>query len=835
MSKLTSLQSILAGLPSYRNRPAIGLRSTLATRWWSYSRLHRNALYAAHLFARQGLKPGDRILLYATNSPEWSACLLGAAWRGLVVAAVDAATPLEEMQRLAIETEAAAIVVIGRQNTAGITYRTLRLIDLDPPRDLDLDAAALRIAVKPSDLAVILFTSGTGGQPRAVPLTHNNLVCQLWRFQYLRPLLRVAPTRLLALSPLSHIQGLLLSLCIPLTLGLSAVYSSSVEPHHLQRTIRYGRIRVLSTVPRVLQLLQDSMEAGAGDRTSPRRLRRRSLGPTFRGILTGGATLPLARELFWRKAGVILTQGYGSTESTGIATINRPIVGRRGSIGRAVHRDSLFIAPDGELFVRGPHLSPAYAPDASSPQAAGFFPTGDLVRQDRGGRLYFLGRKTDRIVTAEGHNIDPNEIENVLREHAALVDAVVFADDRAGLEELHAVLLLGAPSAAVAAQIVQQTNRKLAPWRRIRGWTVWEQADFPRATLDKPQRAAIVAAVRSPAASAEPALASEPAVERTTVERILEQPDSHARIGGLAAYLRRTEPNATEQQLRARARQFDLDSIEEAELFLLLGQNGERSAEQAPPSAADIPAFPDSDSLVNDADSALKPPPRSKAPLASPAWQYSIAGPVARSIVGTIFRGIVLPLMLRIKVTGREKLARLDRRAGPIIFTAHRPDREHPVEFLALIRALPWRLKRRVMILMGDRPMLETHFYRKPEDSTLFRLYVSAMVTVGMPAVLPFVLFGGGMTTGLEEADFWMARGFHPLVTWSRAIARLAAETQATVVPVRLGGKRTGWWSSCVEVHFEEPVRLYPFGGDAQAFIQLESIFSNPIPAVPHG
>ena len=817
MRDLSSLQSVLAGLSTWGRRPAIGLRSTLATRWWSYRRLHRNALYAAHLFQQQRLTPGERILLFAPNSPEWAACLLGAAWRGLVVAAVDAATPPAEVQRLAIETNCTVIVVIGRHSTAGITHRTLRILDLEAPPGLTLDAAALRCQIKPSDTAVILFTSGTGGKPRAVPLTHHNLACQLPRFQFWRPVLRIAPTRLLALSPLSHIQGLLLSLCVPLTLGLSVLYSTSIEPQHLQRTLRFGRIRILSTVPRVLQLLQDSMEMHAG--SSPSVLRRRLLGRTFRGILTGGATLPLARELFWRKAGVVLVQGYGSTESTGFVTINRPVVGRRGSIGRAVHRDSLHIAPDGELFVRGPHVAPGCAADGESADSTtGFFPTGDLVRQDCSGRLYFLGRKTERIVTAEGHNIDPNQIETALREHAALMDAVVFAGDNAGLEELHAVLLLDDPSAAVAAQIVQQTNRTLAPWQRIRGWTAWQQRDFPRAALGKPKREEIIEAVRNLGASA-----SVPGVplSQPAIERILEEPDSHSRIAGVAAYLRRTQPNATEPELRARARQFDLDSIEEAELFMLLGQTGPRPAVTDAPKPH-TPEMPTAEATTTDL-------PRSSAPMVAPAWQHSIAGAVMRAIFGSLFRGVVLPVSLRVRVTGREKLAQLDAHAGPILFAVHRPDREHPVEYLALIRALPWRFARRVLLLMGDRPLLETHFYRKPQDSALYRIFVAGIVNLAIPSVLPLVIFGGGTITGLEETDFWIARGFHPLVTWTRATARLAAETQATVVPVRLAGKRTGWWTSRVEVQFEDPVRLSPFAGDVAAHIQIESATAAPI------
>jgi acyl-CoA synthetase (AMP-forming)/AMP-acid ligase II len=678
VKNLCTLQSILEGLPAFGNCHAVGLRGAFGTRWWTFDQLHRNSLYMAHLLCESGLQPGDRVVLYAPNSPEWIACLLAAAWRGLVLVPVDATLTPIEVQRLAEQQQARLILVTKPQSIGAVDYPHMRLISLDAPSHLSLEASALRVPILPNDPAVVLFTAGTSGLPHGVVHTHNNLASQLRRFSFWRPLIRLVPTRLLALSPLSHSQGLLLSACLPLALGLTTLYTPSIEPHHLRRTIRAGRVRILSAVPRILQLLEDSLRADYNDAPS-NQMRRRVLGWRMRVLLTGGATLPAARETFWRRCHCLLIQGYGSTETTGISTVNGPILGRRNSIGYAIHRDSLQIAEDGELLVRGPHISPGYS-------------------------------ETSQPLTSE----------NSFR------------------------------------------------------------------------------------------VATPPTNEPASLDEILRDNDSRSRIARLARHFKTETPKASLSDLRQQVRALPIDSVEQAELItLLLSTN---AVKEDGPSAV-----------------AADEPPHSAAAHHAPRWQVTVAGFLLRNIIGSLFRRLVLPIFLRGRVTGLENIRGL---RGPLFFVLRRSDRQHPVEFLAIVRALPPVFARRVMVAVSDRPFFESHFYRRPGDSWPFRLFVGWVARFGLPSVLPYVLLEAGKSNGLEDICFWVDRGFHPLVTWSQAMARLATETQATVVPIRLRGRWSSWWNARVQVHFGAPHTILPFADHGNTDLEVQMALRHAAPEV---
>jgi long-chain acyl-CoA synthetase len=810
MPGLITLQSILEGLPSWGARPALGLRATFGTRWWSYAELYRNSLYAAYLFQQQDLRPGERIVIYGRNCPEWIACLLGAAWRALVLVPVDAGMHPAEVERLTEEIGAVLVVTFPSQNSDGIRHRLLRFITLGAPVELELDAEPLRQPLEPDGPAVIIFTSGVGGRPRGVVLTHRNLTCQLPRFQYWRPVLRIVPARLLALSPLSHVQGFMLSACVPLTLGLTVLYTHSVEPHHLQRTLRAARVRVLSTVPRILQMLQSSMLAMPGARPSWA-LRRRALGPLFRAVLTGGATLPESCESFWRRCGCILVQGYGSTETAAIVTINPPLLGRDGSIGRGIHRDSLRIAPDGELLVRGPHLSPGYA-DATLPLTPdGFLPTGDFVRRDSRNRLYFIGRKSERLVTAEGYNIDPNVIETALRRHPEVVDAVAFAISPGGFDELHATILLRTTDAAVAGAAVQRANAALSPWERVRSWTIWPEADFPRAKLEKVDRAAVIAGT---GVLLDLALKENdqprPALVPATLDEILADPDSRFRVQRLADFLRESSPNSSAGERIRQVRELGLDSIQAAELITLL----EKASSAGP---ADQMRQPSAGTLPGEYEP-------SGAVRRAPRWQITLAGSLLRAVFRPLLRSLILPIFVKVRVTGRRHLESL---TGPVVFAIQRPDRQHPVEFLAIFRALPSPLARRLLFVIAEKPFFETRYYRKPGDTALFRFFVACVALLGLPAIAPYVLLETGTVRGLEETCTWMDRGFHPLVTWSAAPARITVETGATVVPIHLYGNWSSWWNARIHVRFGLPQATLPFAQEEYTHLHIRAVLHN--------
>jgi hypothetical protein len=145
------------------------------------------------------------------------------------------------------------------------------------------------------------------------------------------------------------------------------------------------------------------------------------------------------------------------------------------------------------------------------------------------------------------------------------------------------------------------------------------------------------------------------------------------------------------------------------------------------------------------------------------------------------------------------------------------------VEFLAVVKALPPSLGRRVMLGVSDRPFFESHFYRRPGDTWLYRFFVGWVAMFGLPCVFPYALLESALSHGFEEICCWADRGYYPLVTWSPAMARLATELQATVIPVRLRGRSKGWWNAEVQVHFGIPRRNLPFADEGFTHLDVEA------------
>jgi len=782
-----SLQWILAMLPRYGGRRALGLRGEYGTRWWTYMDLYRHSLRAAQLFSQRGLLPGDRVLLWGENAPEWVACLLGAALRGLVIVPIDAKAEKNEVQETAARTGARLLLAGERRPLVGVGIHTVAMNALDRvmPGELEL----LRTPVTEQNSAVILFTAGSSGEPRGVILNHGNLASQVAHFSYWTGLLRAIPTRLLALSPLSHVQGLMLSACVPLSLGLSVLYSHSIEPEHLERTLREGKVRVLSTVPRVLATLQASLTAKSHE-TGHRAgwtLRRKLLGRRFRVVLVGGATLPKTQEDFWRGLGCVVVQGYGSTETTAFVSVNRPLIGRRGSVGKMVHRGSVRLAADGEILVRGPHLSPGYfGTRASLDQSPdGYLRTGDLGEVDKRGRLFFLGRREDRIVTAEGHTLHPNGIETVLREIEGVDDIIVMPVMQDGLEHVHAVLVMDPSMAATA---ILEANRRLPEAARIRSWTVWPDTDFPCGALGKPKRTEIMQQVQAALKQGESLSSRRRFPLEDTLATAMEEPDRPHRLQRVRRVLiQQQDSPRTFNGLLELLRPLGMDSIDVAELTTLLRRDAPASV---------VPPNPPPDPPA--------PPPRSGAPLRNPVWQMWPGAGALRLLGQAAFLKTA-----RRWVHAQAGGATLPVDGRPLLFAVSVHDRQHILEFVAILFTLPQCYRRRVIVTIGDAHIFESHFYRRPGDTFLRKWTAGFMAEFGVPSVLPYILSPGDTVMALMENCRAIEAGFSPLMTWDLLSATVACETGIPVVPVRMTGRRADW-SADMQIEFGEPVAPRP-------------------------
>lgn len=491
---IDTLPQLFACSIGWGRREALRAVGGFRSRQLSYRDLSRLVLSTACGLRAVGVARGDRLILWGANSPEWVAAFWAAQQLGLPVIPIDPGYSAEFVERVRAET-GARILAHDRDVHPGICPCEAELSELaaGPPRPVDFPQ------ISPDDIAEIVFTSGTTKAPRGVVLRHrqicSNLAAMAPDFERYRGWARpLQPIRIFNLLPLGHMFGQAMSLFIPILLGGAAVLTSrTLQPGETVNLIRQQRVSVLVGVPRMLQQLREYLERsglapgietsrtgipGVLERWVRYRRLHQALGWKFWALVVGGATVSRKEEEFWARVGILLIQGYGLTEASPVVSLNHPLSTRRGSLGRVLRGQEIKLAADGEILVRGSSISTEYVGIGRSTED-GWLHTGDLGEFDTEGRLYFRGRKEEVIVTAEGTNVFPDEVEAALEAQPGIAAACVVGLDSGQGETVHAVLI-SPESPGRISELVGRANSGLEPHQRVQGWTLWPEPDFPR-------------------------------------------------------------------------------------------------------------------------------------------------------------------------------------------------------------------------------------------------------------------------------------------------------------------------------------------------------------------
>ena len=490
--------------------------------------------FAARLIAH-GVRKGDTVMLWGENRPEWIACYWGIQLAGAVAVPIDFRSSREFAERIRAIVTAAVVLVgddvgvegaeIARAADGAKPVGTVwRLADLD----WDADGAMPVVPIDRDDIAQIVFTSGATADPKGVVIRHRNILANVVPVaaeidkykKYARPF---QPIRFLNLLPLSHLFGQSMATNIPPLIDGTVVFMRSFNPHDIVRRVREWRISVIVCVPKILDVLKEHalrVDPGAADpppglsipaRWWRHRRVHRMFGMKFWAFIVGAAPLGQPLEDFWKRLGFVVIQGYGLTETAPIVTLNHPFKTNTGSVGTAIGGVEIRIADDGEILVRGENVSSGYFGEAASGEtagraidSAGWLHTGDIGEKDAQGRLFIKGRKKEMIVTPEGLNVFPDDVERVLNSAKGVVDSAVVGAIDGAVERVHAVLVLDPGSDPET--LIRDANATLADHQRIRGFSIWTDGPLPRTEgTKKLKRAAIkewVASGASPAAAA---------------------------------------------------------------------------------------------------------------------------------------------------------------------------------------------------------------------------------------------------------------------------------------------------------------------------------------------
>jgi long-chain acyl-CoA synthetase len=467
--------------------------------------------FAARLRAA-GLKKGDKVVFWGENRPEWVACYWGCLLAGIIVVPIDYRSSPDFVVTVRRLVEA-PVILVG-DDVRGFAAdadlggaRVWLLADVD----WQADGPMPDLAITRDDIIQIIFTSGATAEPKGVVIRHRNVLANIVPVErevmkyrkYARPF---HPLRFLNLLPLSHMFGQSMASNIPPMVRGTVIFTRSFNPHDVLRLIKTRRISVLVCVPKILDVLREHVVHAFPETADPppqgisiqgrwwryRRLHR-AFGLKFWAFVVGAAPLPADVEEFWRRLGFVVVQGYGLTETAPIVTLNHPFKTSKGSVGTPIAGVEVRIAEDGEILVRGENVTSGYyhsvssaagspTPGAQSPDtvfdAEGWLHTGDIGERDEQGRLFIKGRKKEMIVTPDGLNVFPEDVERVLNEQAGVIDSAVVGVVDGAQERVHAVLVL-APSGDPDA-VVRAANAQLQDHQRIRTSSVWPGAELPR-------------------------------------------------------------------------------------------------------------------------------------------------------------------------------------------------------------------------------------------------------------------------------------------------------------------------------------------------------------------
>jgi len=405
----------------------------------TYGQLRRQVAGLRGGLGGLGLEPGDRLAVLCANNWYFVVSYLAGLAAGLVVVPLNPMATARELQMELAHVGARALVLgpSARAAFAGVDQQALpeleHVIDCGTPdaqgRLLLDDVMAARpgpaVERDPDDLAVLMFTSGTAGFPKAAMLTHGNLFANLEQSG------RSAGGRpddvVLGVLPLFHIFGLNVVLTSSLHAGSRLVLIERFDPDTASDTIARWGVTVAAGPPNMWAAL-----AALPDATPDR-------FATVRVAVSGAAALdPNTRQQVQARLGLTLAEGYGLTETAPTVTSSVGLAAPPGSIGRVVaglqvrlvdeQGEDVYVGDPGEIWVRGPNVFRGYWHDPDSTAAAltpdGWLRTGDVAVVDDDGFLYLVDRIKDLIIVS-GFNVYPAEVEMVLAEHPGVAAAAV--------------------------------------------------------------------------------------------------------------------------------------------------------------------------------------------------------------------------------------------------------------------------------------------------------------------------------------------------------------------------------------------------------------------------
>ncbi len=661
----------------------------------SYAEVGRAARGFAAKLASAGLARGDKVVFWGENRPEWIVCYWGCLLAGVIVVPIDYRSSPDFVATVRGLVDARAMLIGDDVREPERFTDAWRLADVDWRADGPIPA----VPIDRDDIIQIIFTSGATGDPKGVVIRHRNVLANIVPVErevmkyrgYARPF---HPLRFVNLLPLSHMFGQSMATSVPPMVRGTVIFTRSFNPHDITRLVKARRVSVLVCVPKILDVLRDHVTRAFPETVEPppagmsiparwwkyRRVHA-AFGMKFWAFVVGAAPLPPDLEEFWRRMGFAVIQGYGLTETAPIVTLNHPFKTSKGSVGRPIAGVEIRIADDGEILVRGENVTSGYyaGKDSTSRDeglfdAEGWLHTGDIGERDADGRLFIKGRKKEMIVTPDGLNVFPEDVERVLNDLPGVRESAVVGVTDGLHERVHAVLVLDANASPDA--VVRDANARLQDHQRVRTVSRWPDRDLPRTEgTQKLKRRVIRDWVQSGGTP-------------------IGTPDTGDSVEGLLARFthgRETSGATTLEEL-------GLSSLERVELMVALEDRFRTRIDES--RFAGVATLEDLRRLVEEPVTA----PHVEEPVEFPSWNRTWPVRLVRRLSQATWIVPLTRLFAHARVEGLQHLRGID---GPVIFASnHQSHLDVPV----ILSALPGRWRARVAPAML-KEFFRAHFY----------------------------------------------------------------------------------------------------------------------------
>ncbi|MBB4264955.1 AMP-dependent synthetase/ligase [Roseospira visakhapatnamensis] len=521
----------------FQRAPLLWRKRDGAWRSQSWGEVRTQAVAMANALIALGVRPGDRVALISENRPEWFIADLAILMAGGVVTPCYVTNTVADHLHVLDDSGATVMIVSTPQlaaralEAAGMARITPVAVAIEDPQlhqhtGIDVHAwgdlierhraqpwPATLAAIEPDDVAVIIYTSGTGGVPKGVMLSHANILHNCAGAYAVLRTLGLGREVFLSFLPLSHSYEHTAGLHFPLSIGAEIWFAENVD--RLASNMTEARPTIMTAVPRLYEsmrtrvvrglesqspakrkLFQRALDLGLKRYHDPKSLTllerlqdyvvdrlvrskvRKRFGGRLKAMVSGGGPLNVDVGLFFHALGVPILQGYGQTESSPVISVNRPGKVRMHTVGPPLKDVQVRLAEDGEILVKGGLVMQGYwnNPKATADviDADGWLHTGDVGLIDAEGCIQITDRKKDIIVNSGGDNISPQRVEGLLCLEQEIAQAMIYGDRRP-----HLVALLVPDS------------EWLGRWAAKAG----KDADLPALADDPDLRSAIGAAV----------------------------------------------------------------------------------------------------------------------------------------------------------------------------------------------------------------------------------------------------------------------------------------------------------------------------------------------------